>query len=329
MHKLACCATALLAAAGWSAAALADTTDVTWQNQVVVAKQGAHCADDSNCFNRYHPQIPSVARANPGDLIVFETRDALDSDLTLNSTADDVPAVDLNLVHPMTGPVHIEGAEVGDVLAVTLVDIAPDQYGYTVIVPGFGFLRDLYTEPYVVNWKLDRQAATSDQMPGVRIPMAAFMGSVGVLPGDTEVKMWLDARAAARRGGRRRPDAAADRRPARRRLRTRRQPHRPVPAHHPAARERRQHGRPADADRHHAAAALLHRRLRPVRRRRPLRPGRRRGLGHRDRDGCRGHAADRGPEGPRQRDHLAALRGRASSSRRSRRSASTPRSASR
>jgi formamidase len=192
MHKLACGATALIAAAGWSGAALADTTDVTWQNQVVVAKQGAHCADDPNCFNRYHPQIPSVARANPGDLIVFETRDALDSDLTLDSVADDVTAVDLNLVHPMTGPVHIEGAEQGDVLAVTLVDIAPDQYGYTVIVPGFGFLRDLYTEPYIVNWKLDRQAATSEQMPGVRIPMAAFMGSVGILPGDTEVKMWLD-----------------------------------------------------------------------------------------------------------------------------------------
>jgi len=192
MHKLACCATALLAAVGGSAAARADTTDVTWQNQVVVAKQGAHCADDPNCFNRYHPAIATVARADPGDLIVFETRDALDSDLTLDSVADDVTAIDLNLVHPMTGPVHIEGAEVGDVLAVTLVDIAPDQYGYTVIVPGFGFLRDIYTEPYVVNWKLDRQAATSDQMPGVRIPMAPFMGSVGVLPGDTEIKMWLD-----------------------------------------------------------------------------------------------------------------------------------------
>ena len=101
-------------------------------------------------------------------------------------------ALDLNLVHPMTGPVHIEGAEQGDVLAITLIDIEPDQYGYTVIVPGFGFLRDLFPEPYIVNWKLDRQAATSDQMPGVRVPMAAFMGSVGVLPGDTEVKTWLD-----------------------------------------------------------------------------------------------------------------------------------------
>ena len=171
--------------------ALADTSDQHWQSTVVVAKSGAHCNDDPRCFNRYHPAIKPVMRANTGDYIVFETRDALDSDLRLDSTADDVTAVDLNLVHPMTGPVHIEGAERGDVLAVTLVDIAPDEYGYTVIVPGFGFLRDLFPDPYVVNWKLDHQAAVSNQMPGVRVPMAAFMGSVGVLPGEPEVEAWL------------------------------------------------------------------------------------------------------------------------------------------
>jgi formamidase len=192
MRDLLCCTAALLAASALYCGARADTTEVAWQNRVTVAKQGAHCVDDPHCFNRYHPAIQPVVRARPGDYVVFETRDALDSDLTLESVADDVTAVDLNLVHPMTGPVHIEGAVAGDALAVTLVDIEPDQYGYTVIVPGFGFLRDLYTEPYLVNWKLDRQAATSDQMPGVRIPIAAFMGSVGVLPGDTEVKTWLE-----------------------------------------------------------------------------------------------------------------------------------------
>lgn len=178
-------------AIGFAGQALGDTTDVTWQNRVEVAKEGNHCADDSNCFNRYHPAIPAAASAAPGDYVIFHTRDALDTDLTLDSIADDVTALDLNLVHPMTGPVSIEGAERGDVLAVTLVDIEPDQYGYTVIVPGFGFLRDIFTEPYLVNWKLDRQAATSDQMPGVRIPMSAFMGSVGVLPGEEEVEKWL------------------------------------------------------------------------------------------------------------------------------------------
>ncbi len=171
--------------------ALADTTDEKWRSTVVIAKQGAHCVDDANCFNRYHPAIPAVARARPGDEIVFHTRDALDSDLGLDSNADDLAALDLNLVHPMTGPVHIEGARRGDVLAITLLDIEPDQYGYTVIVPGFGFLRDIYTEPHLVNWRVSRTHAESEQMPGVRVPYEAFMGSVGVLPGEAEVERWL------------------------------------------------------------------------------------------------------------------------------------------
>jgi formamidase len=171
--------------------AIADTSDVTHFEPVVVEKTGEHCADDPNCFNRYHPAIPPVARVGPGDVVVIETRDAFDSNLNLESTPEDVTALDLNLVHPMTGPVHVEGAGPGDVLAVTLMDIEPDQYGYTVIVPGFGFLRDRFPDPYIVNWKLDRLAATSDQIANVRIPIAAFMGSVGVLPGEAETDRFL------------------------------------------------------------------------------------------------------------------------------------------
>ncbi len=191
--RLALCAVALF---GYAGTASADTTDSKWKTEVVIAKQGVHCVDDPNCFNRYHPDIPTVSRAKPGDMIVFQTRDALDSDLTLESNSDDVNAIDLNLVHPMTGPVYIEGAERGDVLAITLIDIVPDEYGYTVIIPGFGFLRDIYTEPYLVNWRLTRTHAESDQMPGVKVPYEAFMGSVGVLPGQPEIDSWLAREAA-------------------------------------------------------------------------------------------------------------------------------------
>jgi formamidase len=174
-----------------AAPSVADTTDVTWKTEVVVAKEGTFCSDDPNCFNRYHPDIPAVATAAPGDFIVFETRDALDSDLTLDSNADDVAALDLSGVHPMTGPVAIDGAVRGDVLAVTVVDIAPDEFGYTVIVPGFGFLRDEFTEPFFVGWQQTRTHAVSDAMPGIAIPYEAFTGSIGTMPGEPEVEAWL------------------------------------------------------------------------------------------------------------------------------------------
>ena len=180
---------------------MADTTDQKWQSQVEVTKKGAHCVDDPNCFNRYHPAIPSVASANPGDIIILHSRDALDSQFTLNSIADDLSTVDLGLVHPMTGPIYINGAKRGVALEVEILDIFPDEYGYTVIAPGFGFLRDLFPDPYIVNWRLTRVGAVSDGMPGVTVPFEAFPGSIGVLPGLPEVKAWKERETALASAG--------------------------------------------------------------------------------------------------------------------------------
>jgi len=170
--------------------ASADTTDSTWMTKVELKKTGTHCIDDKNCFNRYHPKIPPAAKADPGDMIILHTRDALDAEFRLDSTADDLSTFDLGLVHPMTGPVYINGAKRGDALEVELIDIAPDEYGYTVIIPGFGFLRDVFPEPYIVNWRLTRIGAVSDGMPGITVPYEAFPGSIGVLPGEPEIQKW-------------------------------------------------------------------------------------------------------------------------------------------
>ena len=168
----------------------ADTTDSKWKNIIELKKTGDHCKDDANCFNRYHPAIEPRATAEPGDIIVLHTRDALDSNYSFDAVAEDVPTFNLGEVHPMTGPVYVKGAKRGDALEVELLDIVPDEYGYTVIVPGFGFLRDIFTEPYIVNWKLTRTGAVSDNMPGVTIPYEAFPGSIGVLPGNKEISSW-------------------------------------------------------------------------------------------------------------------------------------------
>jgi formamidase len=181
---------ALCLVGNWSAA-LADTSDVKGPATLIVAKSGEHCKDDPNCFNRIHYAVKPVAHAMPGQLFVLETRDGLDSDLNFESTAADVAAVDLNRCHPLTGPVYIEGAKRGDSIAVTVVDIAPDDFGTTTIVPGFGFLRDVFPDPYIVHWQLNRLDARSKDMPGIAVPNNAFMGTVGVLPDKPELDKWL------------------------------------------------------------------------------------------------------------------------------------------
>ncbi len=174
----------LIAALGLAATARADRL-------VTIPKTGARCANDPRCHNRWHPAIPPVAVAAPGDTVVFGTRDAFDHGLDRDSTAADVVALNLNLVHPLTGPLYVEGAEPGDVLAVTLKDIEPDRFGYTIIVPGFGFLRDVFRDPFLVRWDLTRGHATSPDLPGVKVRFDGFMGTIGVAPGPGEVETYL------------------------------------------------------------------------------------------------------------------------------------------
>jgi formamidase len=178
------------------------SVDPAFAKTVKITRTGPRCADDANCHNRWHHAIKPVATADPGDLVVFETRDALDGAFNAQSRPADVASANLNLVHPLTGPLFVNGAEAGDVLAVTLVDIAPDPFGFTVIVPGFGFLRDLFPNPAITRWDLNRLEGTSPDMPGVRIPFFGFMGTVGVAPGPTEVERWYlrEAQLAAAKG---------------------------------------------------------------------------------------------------------------------------------
>ncbi|HTW88513.1 MAG TPA: acetamidase/formamidase family protein [Candidatus Binataceae bacterium] len=132
--------------------------------------------------NRWHPEIPPVLRVDAGDRVTIETLDAFDGQITPDSSAGDIRAIDLNLVHPLTGPVYVNGAEPGDLLEVRLLGVKPADFGYTILVPGFGFLRDEFPEPFIVKWEIANGYAHSADLPGVRISGAPFPGTIGLAP---------------------------------------------------------------------------------------------------------------------------------------------------
>lgn len=132
--------------------------------------------------NRWHPAIPPAVACDPGDEVILETRDAFDGQMGPDATLDTVRAPNLNVVHPLTGPVYVNGAEPGDLLDVEILGIDPDTYGFTIQVPGFGFLRDEFPEPFMVRWRMADGWAESSDLPGVRIPGAPFMGTIGLAP---------------------------------------------------------------------------------------------------------------------------------------------------
>lgn len=156
--------------------------------------------------NRWHESIEPVVEVDPGDTVVYETRDAVDGQLSPSSTSSDVGNVNLNVVHPLTGPVFVKGAQPGDLLEAKIMAIESDpwdQWGYTVEIPGFGFLREEFDEPYIVHWRLHgNEYAESEQIPGVRIRCNPFPGTFGLAP-SAELRRRAEQResALAERGG--------------------------------------------------------------------------------------------------------------------------------
>jgi formamidase len=140
--------------------------------------------------NRYHPDIAPVAEVAEGEEIALETRDALDGQIAPGMRDADLAGVDPGVVHPLTGPVFVKGAQPGDMLEIEFTDVIAQPTAFSCIIPGLGFLRDVMTEPFLVHWQLRDGWATSAQIPGVRIPGAPFMGVSAVAPSAAKLAEW-------------------------------------------------------------------------------------------------------------------------------------------
>ena len=86
-------------------------------------------------------------------------------------------------VHPMTGPIFVEGADAGDTLEVRILAIEfLHPFGVVAFNPGGGTLPDEF--PYA-HYRLLRWQPGGDRVefkPGVSLNLAPFFGSIGVAP---------------------------------------------------------------------------------------------------------------------------------------------------
>jgi len=146
---------------------------------------GKRCADESDkVHNRWHPDIPPAVEVEVGEEVELETRDAFDGQITPATQAGGLLHADFSVVHPLTGPVFVKGAQPGDLLDAHILAVKPASWGFTVQVPGFSFLRDVFPDPYIVKWNIKDGYAESAELPGVRIPDSSFLGTIGVAPSE-------------------------------------------------------------------------------------------------------------------------------------------------
>ena len=131
--------------------------------------------------NRWHPELAPVASVEPGAEVTFELRDSRDRQLSRGSDHEDLLGTP-SIAHPLTGPLAVEGAEPGDLLELEVLGYETDDFAWTAIWPGSGFLGDLFDRPFLARWELDGSHARSEQVPGVAVPAYVHAGTIGVAP---------------------------------------------------------------------------------------------------------------------------------------------------
>jgi formamidase len=132
--------------------------------------------------NRWHPDIAPAVTVAPGEELTLEVEDGVAGLLTRESTHADCAMLELGLAHPLAGPVEVRGAQPGDVLEVEFLGYTSSDFGVTAVIPGFGFLADRFTDPYLVKWEIAHGVARTAELPGVAVPADMFAGVVGVAP---------------------------------------------------------------------------------------------------------------------------------------------------
>jgi amidase len=151
--------------------------------QLTEAKQGKY-------HYVYGPYADPVLKIKPGDIVAAETKDAFEGKIKKEG---DSPTALLNVpfLNPQCGPIAVEGAEKGDVLAVHIHSIkprGPQPVGTTALIPEFGGLVGT-THTAVLNDPLPERVKKMEVTEeGIKfnsritLPYEPFIGTLGVSP---------------------------------------------------------------------------------------------------------------------------------------------------
>src|SRR3981189_1648547 len=136
--------------------------------------------------------LKPVLRIASGDRVTIET---------LSGEPDDIPDPSLGFSvvpghkevlegtfrgpgpHLLTGPIHIEGAEPGDVVAVDILDVTLRQnWGFNLIIPLLGTIPEDFPDFVLKILPIDKQARTVTLPWGGKLGLKPFFGVMGVAP---------------------------------------------------------------------------------------------------------------------------------------------------
>jgi len=141
----------------------------------------------------FSPDLPPILTVDSGDSVRFAT---LDAGWGRDPPAPEAgerwtlgpkdPEVDLG--HPLVGPIAVRQAGRGDVLAVQIDEVTPGPWGWTWAAWSSTPLNDRLRLPdldgHLLEWDLDQEAGVARDRHGREVPLRPFLGVIGVAPAE-------------------------------------------------------------------------------------------------------------------------------------------------
>jgi acetamidase/formamidase len=143
--------------------------------------QTHYLRDDERVHYTWDTGHEPVLGIDSGDTVVVSTRDVSDNQIGRGSDSSAIADLNWAFVYPLSGPITVAGAEPGDTLAVEVLDIRTQGWGWTAILPGLGLLSDDFPDAYLRVFDISN-GDFAFLREDVAIPLAPFFGTMGVCP---------------------------------------------------------------------------------------------------------------------------------------------------
>src|SRR5438445_1420648 len=136
--------------------------------------------DPGRVHHHWDNRLEPTLRVASGDVVSYDLAMAGRGQIHEGATYAET-SFDFDTLYNLLGPVYVEDARPGDTLRVDILSMEPGDWGWTCVLRDLGLLPEDFPESFVRTWDL-RGRTHAELKPGVRIPLAPFLGTMGTHP---------------------------------------------------------------------------------------------------------------------------------------------------
>ncbi len=126
---------------------------------------------------RFSAEYSPITEVSPGEVCIVQT---LDNQAGRIRSEEDLGSSDINDVNPVTGPIYIDGAKPGSVIAARIEKIEVGERGHIQLLKNYGLLRGKVESPKTKIVQIKDGFIIFNHK--IRFPIKPMVGTMGVAP---------------------------------------------------------------------------------------------------------------------------------------------------